>query len=782
MANSHITISGLDDQFVSVINSSINYYVSTTGSDNNNGSSDSPWRTVAKAFSALRDKKISKTATVTINIADVGTLESDYQESEIVVDHPDGDRINLVGQAPQSLSVRGYNYYQTAPGLSMGGVAYTNNLGATAHGYILEIAVTSNANIALGDIAVIREQNYTPSGIGAITVGVTGAGPTAFETDLGGSGDMFMATGQNGTSGATMQGASVSLRKFLAVGAHEILATGGNSNNPTILVHVRHDNHTYESGLTGGATKTDGFVTPQGIAYLTPVSTIGIPSGTYKGHKLRTNNASDGVTILTASDTPGASGAVPFPGAQAVLGLTACGRAYEGSSTIPNLGSVAGQRFNNIGTIEVYRTRLNFDNGNGFVVKQGGRLGKIKNVAILGKGFDLSGGTYEFISGMTGSGVAVYDSGCCNLENVAIAGFDYGVYTDASKVYGTGIVSSSNNYGLYSTNMSSVSADYCLWTGNSFGVSLYSSDLDSHYNIYSANQNDGVEMRNNSNANIHRSVSVFNGRNGFHVRGHSHLNMGGATGEYTGNSREGATSDFAQVFEEGNHSGASFAAIFTSVNRFGTSQRDGCIAFRNASYGIHVEDSSGVETNSNRISFNVIGGAKVSNQSYLKSVFGNFYNNGVTQEAGDDVNGLTTDGIRVEQRSVLELLDSGVIHHRRGIILKDASSAEIQNTNILSNYIQIGCITKNNLGISGCTFEYEGLTGTTTGLGAVNITAHLDNTILVTGTTFGKGGITLDTTSGMYLDTYSDGSTGASSTYEPNTAGITLATTPAPLL
>ena len=751
MANSHITISGLDDQFVTVINADVTYYISTTGNDNGTGASDSPWRTVGKAFDILRDKKIAKTATVRINIADVVNILSDYQESEIVIDHPDGERIQIVGQTPVSLIARNYNYYQTNAGASFGGNAYTATIGnpnSGIGGYYMEIGVDSTTNIKPGDIAVIKEQNYTPDGAYPITVGITGAGPTGFETDLGGTGDIYMATGQNGLSGNTAQGASVSLRKFLAVGAHEILATGGTDLNPCILVHVRHNNQSYESGLTSGATKTDGFVTPQGLAYSTTEGSIGQPTSTYKGEATRGSN-----TILSSGGDPyGATGAVPMAGAYASAGLTACGRAYEPILT------VAQQRHSNLSSIQVFRSRLNFDSGNGLVIKNGGKLGKISNVVILGKGHDVGGGTYEFTSGVTGMGIGVMNNSSCTIEDVAISGFDYGVYVDKSKVYGTGLVSSANNYGLYSVNTSSVSADYCLWTGNSFGVVCESSDLDSHYNIYSANHNDGVQIKKNSNANIRRSVSTFNGRYGYYAAENSFMGLGGSTASYTG-SVQGNTSDFAGVFGFGN--GISLPSAHTSVFRFGVSSRDGCISFRNGSYGMQADDLCTIATNSNRVSFNFGGGVRLRNTSLLNSFYGNYFNNGITHALGNYANGLTTDGINANQRCTVNLYDSSVIHNRRGVIAADSSSVRLTDTHILNNYLQIGAVLSTNVGISGCTFAYP-LAGLSFGYGtAVNISAAKTSNVHIKGSTLGVSGITLATETVLTVDSFTDGTTGS---------------------
>ncbi len=746
MAHSHITISGLDDQFVSVINADINYYInSTTGSDAVGiaGSSDAPFRTLGRAFEVLRDKKIAKTATVTINIADVVDVVTAYNESEIVVDHPDGERINVVGQTPISLTARNYNYYQTAPSVSMGGA------NAAIGGYILEIGVDSTANIQTGDFAVIREQNYTPSGIVHTTVaGETGNGPTAFETDFGGSGDNYMATGENGVSGATAQGASVSLRKLLAVGAHEILATGGSSTFPHLVVHIRHNNHMLTSGFTQAVSCNEAFVTPQGIQYSTSSpATPGTPISNYAGHSKKASN-----TFVTASSAPGGfTGSLPFLGGN---GMTACGNIYEKLMT-----TAAAQRHTNIGTVQVYRTRLNFDNSNGINVKNGGKLGKLSNVVLCGRGHRLDGGTYEFTDGVTGNGISVSDNAMCVLENVSICGFQNGLYVDQSMVYGTGVVSSANYYGLYSENQGSISADYCMFTGNSYGVYAKASNIDSNYNLFSANWQDGFNIKDTSKAKLNRSISAFNGGYGYSVKDNSNLDMMGSATVYqakTGTNTtatDGTTSDFNDA------AGVLGTESTRFLSRFGKSRRDGCISFRNADAGIYVANNSGVHANSNRISFNRNGGVKMYNGGFLNSHFGNYFENGATFNTG--VGGGVFNGIHANQNCNIDLRDGGVIHNTQGVVLEKNSSANIVDSTITKNTAVHLVIQENSSAhVTGGTFATAGLVaGVSMGGAVMNMDYH--SMARFQGTTSGIGGGTIGFASNWFIDTYTEGQTGA---------------------
>jgi len=76
------------EKFISVATS---FYVATTGNDiTGDGSSGSPWATVGKAISYLNYFRLN--AIVTINVA-----TGHYNESEIIIDHPDSYNIRITG-------------------------------------------------------------------------------------------------------------------------------------------------------------------------------------------------------------------------------------------------------------------------------------------------------------------------------------------------------------------------------------------------------------------------------------------------------------------------------------------------------------------------------------------------------------------------------------------------------------------------------------------------------------------------------------------------------------
>ena len=81
-----------------VVRGNLSLYVSPTGNDNSNGkTATTPFRTISKAFSFIKGFYIADDANVTINVAS-GVYNI---ASELVMDHPQGNRITLKG--PSSL-------------------------------------------------------------------------------------------------------------------------------------------------------------------------------------------------------------------------------------------------------------------------------------------------------------------------------------------------------------------------------------------------------------------------------------------------------------------------------------------------------------------------------------------------------------------------------------------------------------------------------------------------------------------------------------------------------
>lgn len=93
------------------IATNLNLYVSPYGDDVINTGIDfgSPFKTIERAIEWLGDKYISKTGFVTINFA-AGIYDL---TNELVFDHPEGERIALVGAEPETLILQSVDSYIT---------------------------------------------------------------------------------------------------------------------------------------------------------------------------------------------------------------------------------------------------------------------------------------------------------------------------------------------------------------------------------------------------------------------------------------------------------------------------------------------------------------------------------------------------------------------------------------------------------------------------------------------------------------------------------------------
>ena len=87
---------------LTLIDSDVTLYLETTGNDTTgDGSSGDPWLTLDKALTYLSDKSIATDATVTIQFGD-GTHTRTATD---IVNHPNGDRINIVGENTHSITM-----------------------------------------------------------------------------------------------------------------------------------------------------------------------------------------------------------------------------------------------------------------------------------------------------------------------------------------------------------------------------------------------------------------------------------------------------------------------------------------------------------------------------------------------------------------------------------------------------------------------------------------------------------------------------------------------------
>lgn len=102
LATKAVTPSGLAAAAKGLIAANTTMYVATTGSDTTgDGSSGSPYASIAKALSSIAEKLIASGVTVTIQVAD-GTYAV---SSTIVIDHLDADKIQILGNTSSKMTV-----------------------------------------------------------------------------------------------------------------------------------------------------------------------------------------------------------------------------------------------------------------------------------------------------------------------------------------------------------------------------------------------------------------------------------------------------------------------------------------------------------------------------------------------------------------------------------------------------------------------------------------------------------------------------------------------------
>lgn len=101
-----------------LISTNTTIYVSTTGSDTTGtGASGAPYATIAKALSSIASKLIASGVVVTIQCADGSYAVS----STITIDHPDGDKIQIIGNVSAETTVAISSIDTTAKTITVAG-------------------------------------------------------------------------------------------------------------------------------------------------------------------------------------------------------------------------------------------------------------------------------------------------------------------------------------------------------------------------------------------------------------------------------------------------------------------------------------------------------------------------------------------------------------------------------------------------------------------------------------------------------------------------------------
>lgn len=155
-------------------------YVATTGNDaTGTGSSSTPYASISKALSSIAGKLIASGVTVTIQVAN-GTHAID---STIVIDHPDGDKIQILGNTSAETTVAISSIDTTAKTITVAG-NYVSNADATKNIQTGDIiGLTGSSTSGLNGAYVVSGVSYN----GTNTIVACSAETIASSTVGGGS-------------------------------------------------------------------------------------------------------------------------------------------------------------------------------------------------------------------------------------------------------------------------------------------------------------------------------------------------------------------------------------------------------------------------------------------------------------------------------------------------------------------------------------------------------------------------------------------------------------------
>jgi hypothetical protein len=498
-----------------------NLYVSPFGDDVVNSGIEeiSPFKTPQRAIQFLSDKTITESGFVTINIA-AGIY--DFDET-LLFDHPQGERIALIGAEPEILMLQYVQYYKTY-GLTAAG--YSGFYSGVTHeiqiGCVRPNDSTTFASIVNGTDTEIK--NRTP-GYGVVIEDYD----LAFDPD-------YNPTYYYGSYPRNPRNNIV--RQSAILGSHTL--TGVTNGILTIESSIRDDwfaipippgntawarmygNAYYGSQFDGttadcsevvsnswlntaSQTGRGHYLSTVPVGYYGKASTTGIIIGStanFAGATFPTGTLSAGFTApfqYTSIATGGLSGSYySFTGPAGSLMNDAVrfGNNYHshmmhinGTSGAGHSGSWGSVNTNTI-TVKIIPTVFRRQ-GTIMSVRSGG-LRKVKNIFFDGKAmpifYGLLGNSNRYTNGYsnktaihaTGSKLGeVVDNEPTDLEsglckNVGIKDFHVGVFCDRSTAGNLGRIAISNcSYGMISNNGSAVKTFASTSTGSVFGFCAF---------------------------------------------------------------------------------------------------------------------------------------------------------------------------------------------------------------------------------------------------------------------------------------------------------------------
>lgn len=175
-----VTPAGLAASAKGLIATNTTLYVATTGSDaTGTGSSSAPYASIAKALSGIAGKLIASGVTVTIQVADGSYTIS----STVAIDHPDADKIQILGNTSAETTVAIASIDTTAKTFTVVGNFLSNSDAAKNIQAWDYIGLTGSSTSGLNGAYVVSGVSYD----GTNTVVTCSAETIASSTVGGGS-------------------------------------------------------------------------------------------------------------------------------------------------------------------------------------------------------------------------------------------------------------------------------------------------------------------------------------------------------------------------------------------------------------------------------------------------------------------------------------------------------------------------------------------------------------------------------------------------------------------
>lgn len=245
---------------IGVIRSDTTIFVSPTGNDNNSGLTETkPFRTIAKAFTFLKNYHILEDATVTISL----TAGKYRISSELVMDHPQGNRILLKGYNTPVKNVTKINSYldTTSYAGKVGGKSYIK----------IQKSIDGGAANTSGDRFDMIPLFSSGSGIPQTTAAignyvVISPLDSLYEIQLNhNSSSILNGVRASNTSPQRYSETESTMRRLFGVGGHSIKTNAADFGSNPVLENRTRNVNVYDSISNTVTSRVHTFSSPAGV-------------------------------------------------------------------------------------------------------------------------------------------------------------------------------------------------------------------------------------------------------------------------------------------------------------------------------------------------------------------------------------------------------------------------------------------------------------------------------------------------------------------------------------